>query len=377
MKIKGFITHKPAEKYIDCQDYFLINKDNRRLAIADGMTQSIFSAEWAQLLTEWAIKGKQKSLTSIQDKWQNFVKDELKRAKKEGEPTWVLENAIAGRNGAGSTLCVFQVDKAYNSYSGTVLGDSCLFEIDADYKIRKMYKSGKEEIFDYHPSYYDAYRGIIGDVKSFKNELDSQRFIIAATDAISEFLCLKKKEGEEIPFVKKLVGVSDHDEFCKLVDDWRNEGMHEDDSTAVVIEIDENSEWEIVSMDSLEELIKQEKEGGKDQPASAPMRPFTQQCPKKLEKEMQAEDKHQENNSFSSNCEEVKVIDKESEETGQTIPSSDEIISITEFGKGIVNLTRLFMHARKDKDKECSKKLECILRELEDLYRFTKSSENA
>ena len=52
MRIKAFITHKDKERFSDCQDRFRVNKDTKSIALADGMSQSIFQKIWAQLLVD-------------------------------------------------------------------------------------------------------------------------------------------------------------------------------------------------------------------------------------------------------------------------------------------------------------------------------------
>ena len=50
MKLKAYITHKKAEKYSDCADYFGICPPQKRVAVSDGVSQSIMPLEWAKIL---------------------------------------------------------------------------------------------------------------------------------------------------------------------------------------------------------------------------------------------------------------------------------------------------------------------------------------
>lgn len=52
MKVKAFITHKKAEKYSDCQDSFAVNGENKAIAVSDGISQTIFSGIWSEILTD-------------------------------------------------------------------------------------------------------------------------------------------------------------------------------------------------------------------------------------------------------------------------------------------------------------------------------------
>lgn len=52
MKVRAYITHKLEESNADCQDYFRLNSGKKKIAISDGVSQSIFSAKWAELLVK-------------------------------------------------------------------------------------------------------------------------------------------------------------------------------------------------------------------------------------------------------------------------------------------------------------------------------------
>ena len=52
MKLRAYITHKIAERYSDCADYFGICPQSKRVAVSDGVSQSIMPLEWAQILVK-------------------------------------------------------------------------------------------------------------------------------------------------------------------------------------------------------------------------------------------------------------------------------------------------------------------------------------
>lgn len=255
MKVRGFITHKKAEKYEDCQDYFAINKEKGRLAISDGMSQSIFPLWWAEELVHAYVDNDwlpdQSKLMSLRENWQNRVNEFLESQKQNGKPTWMLENCLTEKRGAGATFCgiCFKNDKEWDGY---VLGDSCLIEIDSNNHITKIYRTGKEE-FNNNPDYFDSIIGGKGEVDIISGTLEKGVKLLLVTDALAEFLYSKK--GNETEYVCHLLQIEKHDEFCELIDEWReSESLHNDDTTLVIIEYDESTCLEIFVKDDLANL---------------------------------------------------------------------------------------------------------------------------
>lgn len=261
MKIRGFITHKKAERYADCQDYFSIDVGKKRIAVSDGMTQSIFSSQWAKYLVhayaheEW---DGQSDLSAQQRKWLEFTKQELRQQEEKGLPTWMLENVLAMRQGAGATLCGICF-KGYK-WEGYVLGDTSIVEIDGDNKITAIHKS-KEGRFDNHPDYYDSFGDIVGEQIYPKGVFGESYKLLLVSDPFAEILYNIKGEEHAVEYISELLAVSSHQEFEQLVVQWRaNKGMHNDDSTLVIIEYDGNEQFDIDSTppDDLDKLVEEE-----------------------------------------------------------------------------------------------------------------------
>ena len=264
MKIRGYITHKLAEKDSDCQDYFRINSERKRVAISDGISQSIFPSEWAQLLVKFYVDNDVKDITDsiqkLQCEWQQYAQNQLKQLEAEGLPTWLLENSLAERQGAGATFCGIEfVDN--NKWEGQILGDSCLITVGADNSIIEICKSQEGE-FGNHPEYFDSFDDGRGEIKCQDGILESSQKLLMVSDPFAELLYLKKKENKEKLYVEKLLQIQFYDDFLLLVDDWRkNENMHNDDSTLVIIEEDGVSDFSIDnSTTTLENLLQQEHE---------------------------------------------------------------------------------------------------------------------
>lgn len=85
--------------------------------------------------------------------------------------------------------------------------------------------------------------------------------ILLVSDPFSDFLLKNKGTGNESVLVDRLSGVNSHKEFETVVAEWRDLGMHNDDSTLVIIKQDKSDELNIIEgcIDSIDKLIENEK----------------------------------------------------------------------------------------------------------------------
>lgn len=258
MEIKGFITHKLAEDNTDCQDYFGINYENKKIAISDGMSQSIFPLKWAKIIVNHYLHTTDKCLSDdikmLQKEWFDYVSEELKRQKKNDVPTWMLENCLSERQGAGATFCGIMFEG--QEWTGHVLGDSCLIEVDADNKIVNIYRTQSGD-FDNYPDFLDSFNKGRGTPKNIKGVLKSGYKLLFVTDSFAELLYLKRHEGREDVYIEQLLMISSYNDFLNLVDKWRaEENMHNDDSTLVIVKYDGKDDFNIDKCTTyLDELI--------------------------------------------------------------------------------------------------------------------------
>ena len=259
MKIRAFITHKLSEKYSDCQDRFHINQDSRILAVSDGMSQSIFPDIWADLLSEQYAKNGHCDEADRQilcDDWLQQVESYRDLQKLAGKQTWKLDNCLAERKGAGATICGVKFKNA-TDWEGDVLGDSCIIEVDKNQGKAKIYSS-EEKAFDSYPDFYDSYpdkkgRGII---KSFTGSINPDKVLLLVSDPFSEFFYANKDDCKTL--IDQILKINNHREFCQLVEDWRWNGMHNDDSTLCVIEFDGDLSFNIITQDDISQMMEEE-----------------------------------------------------------------------------------------------------------------------
>ena len=64
---------------------------------------------------------------------------------------------------------------------------------------------------------------------------EPRKTLLLVTDALGAFLASIKGKAEERLRIRELLGVESTDEFKILVQYWRKDGMHNDDTTMVVV----------------------------------------------------------------------------------------------------------------------------------------------
>lgn len=260
MKVKAFITHKLSEHYADCQDRFCIDIDNRTVAVSDGMSQSIFPEYWADLLSsQYAHFGHctEEDRKNLCARWIEKVNGYLEDQVNVGKNPWRLKNNIASRIGAGATICGVRFENA-TSWKGDVLGDSCIIEVNTmDWTAKIL--SSEDKAFDSHPDYYDSFpeKQGSGRIRDFCGSIGPNNLLLLVSDPFSEYFTKHKECCQEL--VEQIQGLREHDDFCSLVDRWREKGMHNDDSTLCIIEFDNDVNINVVYKDDIQVLISNEK----------------------------------------------------------------------------------------------------------------------
>ena len=93
MKLRGFITHKAAEYYSDCADYFRICPRTKRVAVSDGVSQTIMPAEWAKILVDSFVEKEWtpgESTASLKRKGLTLASEFATEERKKGKNPWLL-----------------------------------------------------------------------------------------------------------------------------------------------------------------------------------------------------------------------------------------------------------------------------------------------
>lgn len=261
MKVRAFITHKEQEFYKDCQDRFSVNADTKSVAVSDGMTQSIFPWIWAESLAceytkDIAWYPSDEAINELSILWYKKVADIIEKETRPGPKRNAKNSLVRGRY-AGATLVGIRVEK--NKYKGLVLGDSCALHINENNSIESIYTS-QDGDFDNFPDHFGSSPTHIrkGEIKEFEFILQPNEKVLLVSDPFSEFLANKKKTNEETSYIGQLLSVSSQEEFESIVDDWRIQGMHNDDATLVVLEYEEKEDWSFQHITDINKLIEEE-----------------------------------------------------------------------------------------------------------------------
>lgn len=260
MEIHAFITHKKAETFTDCQDRFSINQDTKSVAVSDGMSQSFFQKIWAEILVDafvnrpqWKLGGEDSDtiLKELSTEWLKRVQDRIEEQKHDGTKENVIyrnEKFIAQGKSAGATLV--GVRFTGNDWHCEVLGDSCLIEIQ-NQEIVRICTSQERDEFDNFPDHFDSNPKRIkkGKAKEFDGKLEKSSILLLVSDPFTDFLNEQKKKGNVKELVGCLLALNTHEEFERLVEEWRmNKGMHNDDSTLVIIRPDGSAELNVIGI---------------------------------------------------------------------------------------------------------------------------------
>lgn len=265
MVIRAFITHKQAELFADCQDRFGVNTDTKSVAVADGMGATWQQKIWAQLLvdtytdsTDWCPSNE--TIKPLCQTWRSKVADFIQSLKETNAPENMIyrnERNFAEGRSAGATFVGIRFNG--NEWIGCVLGDSCLIEWDGNDV--KFNTSQNSETFDSWPDYFDsdASKAGKGIPKPIDGILAEGKYLLLVSDPFSEFLLKHSKRGNIAKYVQQLLSLASHDDFEALVDKWRKEGMHNDDTTLVIVEYDKSENFIITHKDNIVEEIEKEK----------------------------------------------------------------------------------------------------------------------
>lgn len=267
MKIMAFITHKLKENYSDCQDRFSINPDTKSIAVSDGMGSTWQQKIWAQLLVEKFVGDinwipNNESIKPLCTQWREKVVEFIEHLKESEAPANLVyrnERNLAEGKSAGATFVGIRFVGI--EWKGSVLGDSCLIEWDGS--IAKFYTSQDVEEFDSYPDYFDSdeLKQGKGTPKDISGTLEKGGYLLLVSDPFSDFLFEHNKQGDVAMYMQQLLKLSSHDEFEILVDEWRKAGMHNDDTTLVIVEPDDSDDFSIEQdkIDDINKLIEEEK----------------------------------------------------------------------------------------------------------------------
>lgn len=270
MLVSAFTTHKRNEFYSDCQDCVRINMETKILAISDGVTQSFFPNIWAGILASFFVEYghcTEEDRLSLCAKWEESVRNIIQEHKNHGKNTKLAERMLNAHKGAGATLCGIKFNNSHQ-WEGQVLGDSCIISVkksNSQYRIEIFSSVNENQNFDNYPDYYCSIQETTGrgTIKDYTGTIDNDNLLLLVSDPFVKFLYNNKDNIS--CYINEILQLNTHNDFCELVENWRNKGMDDDDSTLCIIEWDGSEKFNLKHLDSLEELIKSEEKECEEQ----------------------------------------------------------------------------------------------------------------
>jgi len=250
---KVFITHKQGESKQDCQDAYDINKEKYRYAIADGATQSFYSAYWSRFLVEHFCSSEDTFLTDellkhkgenwyswlepIQLKWHQKIKALVEEKNK-----YFITNRFKRRESAVSTFIGIEINFTQSEvlWHSLIIGDSCLLHIK-DGNFHKSYLFESASQFTSKPEFFSSYaQENIYEPKFLTDSLGKNDVLLLATDAIAKWLIQQKERGQEswISAWNSLLRLKSQIEFEDYINDLRQcsqSPLDNDDVTILLI----------------------------------------------------------------------------------------------------------------------------------------------
>ena len=254
--LRGFITHKEAEKYADCADNYAYSITNHRFAISDGVTKSFFPKIWSRILVDKFVALQGATDLSIEDCQSEWLQQVTKIATSP-DVMWYTNNAFIQRKSGLATLVTLRFDK--NMWYAKALGDSFLFFVPKgknNFKDWVCLSSKPEPIaFDSYPDYYSSREEKNGIEKEITGKLEAGKFYLM-TDALSEWLINEKGNA-----LKEIETWVNQNVFEQRITDLRNKGLlNNDDSSILIIDIEKDGKQELtyksVSVQNIDNLLE-------------------------------------------------------------------------------------------------------------------------
>jgi len=267
LRRREFIINKSENSPNECKDCYAIAPDKSRIAVSDGAAQSIFTGEWAEILTFGFVE----SSPGIK-----FIKPGDKVVRDQAVKEWLFEQwlpalqakwreRVAGipvpyfaeerfRRGAYATFLGLEFKETRSGrflrWQATAVGDSMLFIVRKDVlSLWFPFQLKDTGDFPRHPALLCS--RILGN-DHIKNGEGLNGVLIAGgkcspgdvfilgTDALAKWFLTRNKAGDR-PW-EKLCAITSQEEFAKFVEERRAEDqIEDDDTTLVIVDVTQNS----------------------------------------------------------------------------------------------------------------------------------------
>lgn len=153
----------------------------------------------------------------------------------------------------------FHLKKESYDWVCNVIGDSALVKLSGE-SIDIF--SSQNGTFNNRPDYFDSYASqSVGELKSFQGQLQKGEVLFVVSDPLSELFQKSLENKTEKQIIEKILSVRNQNDFCGMVESLRTDfGMHNDDTTLVIVEYDGKKDFNIEQIVMLDELIEKEQQ---------------------------------------------------------------------------------------------------------------------
>jgi hypothetical protein len=232
----GFHTHKRGNAPDEYEDAFAGDAATARFAVADGASESSFTATWAKLLVEGFVAAKGRSWRDLG--WLGPPRQYWAEDVDPRPLPWYAEE----KRDQGAYATLLGVAFARGSWRAIAVGDSCLFRLRGKKLLRPFPLMGSSD-FGNQPALLGS-RGRPSDTpqgicRARGKWRPGDRFVLM-TDALAEWM-LRRNEQEQRPakdIDQLLAEPASQDAFAAWVEERRNgQGLRNDDVTLLVIDL--------------------------------------------------------------------------------------------------------------------------------------------
>jgi hypothetical protein len=236
--IEAFSCQKAGNARSEYEDAWAIRGSDSptrcRVAVADGATESSFSALWAALLVEHFVRGRRSGpeffneLGAIRRLWRRKIR---------GRPLpWYA--AEKARRGAYAAFVGASLNAVNRSWRAVAIGDCCLLHIKGtppDRQLATAFPLTHSEEFGSSPFLVGSVKKADDDplpyVRVAEGVLEAEDLLFFASDALAAWLLRRSERGE--PAWGALEALRTQEDFEGLVAQAREDGTRNDDMTLV------------------------------------------------------------------------------------------------------------------------------------------------
>jgi hypothetical protein len=247
--VEAFSCQKAGNARSEYEDAWAIRGSDSptrcRVAVADGATESSFSALWAGLLVESFVRGRSHGpdffhrLGAIRRLWRRKVRSRPL-------PWYAAEKA---RRGAYAAFVGASLNAVNRAWRAVAIGDCCLLHVrglPSEMRLVQSFPLSRSEEFGSSPFLLGSLKKSDDDplphVRMSEGVLDDDDTLFFASDALAAWLLRRAERGEPAWEAIGPLGIRTHGDFEALVGQAREEGTRNDDMT--LVRLTRRAAWE-------------------------------------------------------------------------------------------------------------------------------------